>query len=159
ARVAPSAARPVRRIRVPHARGGARPPLPPARRRGGRGGLGGPAPAALGAWLDALAPAGRDARALAAEVDAPARPGAKRVRATEAAAERPAGSVVTRSRPGIVKSSLALPARIDRPLQGIGFIVVGATVFPIQDVLIKGLSGAYPVLQIVFVRSLVSVGL
>jgi drug/metabolite transporter (DMT)-like permease len=56
-------------------------------------------------------------------------------------------------------SSLAPSTRIDRPLQGIGFIVVGASVFPIQDVLIKGLSGAYPVLQIVFVRSLVSLGL
>jgi len=57
-------------------------------------------------------------------------------------------------------SSLLSPSpRIDRPLQGIGFIVVGASVFPIQDVLIKGLSGAYPVLQIVFVRSLVSLAL
>jgi S-adenosylmethionine uptake transporter len=56
-------------------------------------------------------------------------------------------------------SSLAPSTRIDRPLQGIGFIAVGASVFPIQDVLIKGLSGAYPVLQIVFVRSLVSIGL
>jgi len=56
-------------------------------------------------------------------------------------------------------SPLTYPARIDRPLHGIGFIVVGATVFPVQDVLIKGLSGAYPVLQIVFVRSLVSVGI
>jgi S-adenosylmethionine uptake transporter len=50
-------------------------------------------------------------------------------------------------------------ARIDRPLHGIGFIVVGASVFPVQDVVIKGLSGAYPVLQIVFIRSLVSVGI
>jgi len=57
-------------------------------------------------------------------------------------------------------SSFPAPAaRIDRPLQGIGFIVVGASVFPIQDVLIKGLSGSYPVLQIVFVRSLVSLTL
>jgi S-adenosylmethionine uptake transporter len=37
--------------------------------------------------------------------------------------------------------------------------VVGASVFPVQDVLIKGLSGAYPVLEIVFVRSLVALGL
>src|SRR5262245_12802785 len=57
-------------------------------------------------------------------------------------------------------SSFPAPSgRIDRPLQGIGFIVVGASVFPIQDVLIKGLSGSYPVLQIVFVRSLVSITL
>jgi len=32
-------------------------------------------------------------------------------------------------------------------------------VFPVQDVLIKGLSGDYPVLEIVFVRSLVALGL
>jgi S-adenosylmethionine uptake transporter len=50
-------------------------------------------------------------------------------------------------------------ARIDRPLQGIAFILVGASVFPVQDVLIKSLSGDYAVLQIVFVRSLVSLGL
>jgi drug/metabolite transporter (DMT)-like permease len=58
-----------------------------------------------------------------------------------------------------MSSPLALPARLNRPLQGIGYIVVGASVFPVQDVVIKGLSGAYPVLQIVFVRSLVSIGL
>jgi S-adenosylmethionine uptake transporter len=57
-----------------------------------------------------------------------------------------------------MSSPLLSSARIDRPLHGIGYIVVGATVFPIQDVLIKGLSDHYPVLQIVFVRSLVSVG-
>lgn len=54
---------------------------------------------------------------------------------------------------------LAPAARIDRPLHGIGFILVGASVFPVQDVLIKGLSGDYPVLEIVFLRSLVSLGL
>jgi drug/metabolite transporter (DMT)-like permease len=51
------------------------------------------------------------------------------------------------------------PARIDRPLHGIGFILTGASVFPVQDVLIKGLSGEYAVLQIVFVRSVVALGL
>ena len=56
-------------------------------------------------------------------------------------------------------SSLAPAARLDRPLHGIGLILVGASVFPVQDVLIKGLSGDYPVLEIVFVRSLVSLGL
>jgi drug/metabolite transporter (DMT)-like permease len=54
---------------------------------------------------------------------------------------------------------LAPAARIDRPLHGIGFVLVGASVFPMQDVLIKGLSGNYAVLEIVFVRSLVSLGL
>jgi drug/metabolite transporter (DMT)-like permease len=57
-----------------------------------------------------------------------------------------------------VRAVLA-PGRIDRPLHGIGFIVVGASVFPVQDVLIKGLSDRYAVLEIVFVRSLVAVGL
>jgi drug/metabolite transporter (DMT)-like permease len=49
-------------------------------------------------------------------------------------------------------------ARLDRPLEGIGFVLVGATVFPVQDVLIKGLSSRYPVFEIVFVRSLVALG-
>src|SRR2546426_127239 len=55
--------------------------------------------------------------------------------------------------------SLAPAARHDAPLRGIGFILVGASVFPVQDVVIKGLSGDYPVLEIVFVRSLVALGL
>ncbi len=55
--------------------------------------------------------------------------------------------------------SLAPAARLDAPLRGIGFILVGASVFPVQDVVIKGLSGDYPVLEIVFVRSLVALGL
>jgi S-adenosylmethionine uptake transporter len=50
-------------------------------------------------------------------------------------------------------------ARLDRPLHGIGYVLVAATVFPVQDVLIKGLSGQYPALQIVFVRSLVALTL
>jgi S-adenosylmethionine uptake transporter len=36
---------------------------------------------------------------------------------------------------------------------------VGASVFPVQDVVIKSLSGHYAVLEIVFVRSLVALGL
>jgi drug/metabolite transporter (DMT)-like permease len=58
-----------------------------------------------------------------------------------------------------VTSFPAPPARSDRPLHGIAFILVGASVFPVQDVLIKGLSGEYAVLQIVFVRSLVALAL
>lgn len=46
--------------------------------------------------------------------------------------------------------------RLDRPLSGIVFVVAGVTVFSVQDVIIKWLSSDYPVLQIVFVRSLVS---
>jgi S-adenosylmethionine uptake transporter len=50
-------------------------------------------------------------------------------------------------------------ARLDRPLHGIGFVLVAASVFPVQDVIIKGLSGRYPALEIVFVRSLVALSL
>ncbi len=58
-----------------------------------------------------------------------------------------------------MKPLLAPAARLDRPLHGIGFVLVAASVFPIQDVIIKGLSGRYPALQIVFVRSLVALAL
>ena len=61
--------------------------------------------------------------------------------------------------PPAVTSFPAPAVRVDRPLHGIAFILVGASVFPVQDVLIKGLSGEYAVLQIVFVRSLVSLGI
>ena len=53
----------------------------------------------------------------------------------------------------------AATIRFDRPLSGIAFVVAGVTVFSIQDVIIKWLSGDYPVLEIVFVRSLVSLPL
>ena len=53
----------------------------------------------------------------------------------------------------------AATLRFDRPLSGIAFVVAGVTVFSIQDVIIKWLSGDYPVLEIVFVRSLVSLTL
>ena len=49
----------------------------------------------------------------------------------------------------------AIP-RLDMPLRGIGLVVGGVTVFSMQDVIIKLLSGRYPVLEIVFVRTLVS---
>ena len=58
-----------------------------------------------------------------------------------------------------VKPLLAPAARLDRPLHGIGFVLVAASVFPMQDVIIKGLSGRYPALQIVFVRSLIALSL
>jgi S-adenosylmethionine uptake transporter len=58
-----------------------------------------------------------------------------------------------------MKPLLAPAARVDRPLHGIGFVLVAASVFPVQDVIIKGLSGRYPALQIVFVRSLVALAL
>ena len=53
----------------------------------------------------------------------------------------------------------AATIRFDRPLSGIAYVVAGVTVFSVQDVIIKWLSGDYPVLEIVFVRSLVSLPL
>ena len=48
-------------------------------------------------------------------------------------------------------------ARHDQALQGIAYILTGASVFPIQDVVVKGLSSTpLPLLEIVFVRSLVA---
>ena len=41
-------------------------------------------------------------------------------------------------------------------IRGIAFVLVGASVFPLQDVVIKRLSGDFPVLEIVFLRGLVS---
>jgi S-adenosylmethionine uptake transporter len=58
-----------------------------------------------------------------------------------------------------VRPLLAPAARLDRPLHGIGFVLVAASVFPLQDVIIKGLSGRYPALQIVFVRSVIALSL
>ena len=65
-------------------------------------------------------------------------------------------AALTRAAP--ITLPTAPTARLDAPLRGIGFILVGASVFPVQDVVIKGLSGDYPVLEIVFVRSLVALG-
>ncbi len=52
-------------------------------------------------------------------------------------------------------STVAL-GRVDAPLKGVLCVVAGICVFSIQDVIIKSISGAYPVHQIVFVRSLVA---
>jgi len=46
--------------------------------------------------------------------------------------------------------------RVDAPVKGVLCVVAGICVFSIQDVIIKSMSGAYPVHQIVFVRSLVA---
>jgi drug/metabolite transporter (DMT)-like permease len=45
----------------------------------------------------------------------------------------------------------------DSPLKGIGFLIAGVFVFSIQDVIIKWISGTYPVHQIVFIRSIFAV--
>ena len=42
----------------------------------------------------------------------------------------------------------------ERPLVGIAFLLVSTTIFPLQDVIIKLLSDAYAVHQVVFIRSL-----
>ncbi len=44
------------------------------------------------------------------------------------------------------------------PVKAVGFLVAGMTIFSFQDVLIKTMSGDYPVHQILFVRSLVALG-
>lgn len=48
---------------------------------------------------------------------------------------------------------------VDAPLRGIGFALLGVSVFPFQDVIVKLLSGDYPVMQIMFVRSVVGLPL
>ena len=55
------------------------------------------------------------------------------------------------------RPSPAAPA--DAPLRGIAFVLLGVSVFPFQDVIVKLLSGRYPVLEIMFVRSLVGLPL
>ncbi len=56
--------------------------------------------------------------------------------------------------------SKAVPAEIDAaadtPLKGIAFLITGVTIFSVQDVIIKTLSGSYPAHEIVFVRGLVA---
>jgi S-adenosylmethionine uptake transporter len=52
-------------------------------------------------------------------------------------------------------STVAL-GRVDAPVKGVLCVVAGICVFSIQDVIIKSISGAYPVHEIVFVRSLVA---
>ena len=47
-------------------------------------------------------------------------------------------------------------SRVDAPLKAVLCVMAGISIFSIQDVIIKSISGAYPVHQIVFVRSLVA---
>jgi drug/metabolite transporter (DMT)-like permease len=52
-----------------------------------------------------------------------------------------------------------LPAgRSHAPLRGIAFVLVGVSVFSLQDAIVKTLSGRYPLLEIGFVRCLVTIG-
>ncbi len=52
-------------------------------------------------------------------------------------------------------SLAAIPSQ--RPLAGILFLLLGTTLFPVQDVIIKSFSGTYAVHQIVFLRSLFAI--
>ena len=51
------------------------------------------------------------------------------------------------------------PVQTDTSLRGIVFALVGVSVFPFHDVIVKLLSGRYPVLEIMFVRSVVALPL
>ena len=48
--------------------------------------------------------------------------------------------------------------RLHAPLRGIAFVVTGVSVFSLQDAVVKTLSGEYALLEIGFVRCLVSIG-
>jgi len=61
--------------------------------------------------------------------------------------------------PAIADSGPVLSPALDSPTRGILYVVVGVSIFSAQDVVIKGLSGAYPVHEIVFVRSAVALAL
>ncbi len=52
--------------------------------------------------------------------------------------------------------ALAGPAGADRPLRGIALVAFGISIFSLQDVVIRALSGDYSVLQIMFIRALVA---
>jgi len=49
------------------------------------------------------------------------------------------------------------PTRIDNPAAGIGFILLGVLAISVNDMLIKFLSGGYPLHQMVFVRSAIGI--
>ena len=52
--------------------------------------------------------------------------------------------------------SAVAPSRVDAPVKAVLCVVAGLSIFSIQDVIIKSISGSYPVHEIVFVRSLVA---
>ena len=57
-----------------------------------------------------------------------------------------------------MKSNLSTVAqKHDRPLKAIGFLIAGVFVFTLQDVIIKWISGNYPVHEIVLIRSFFAV--
>jgi drug/metabolite transporter (DMT)-like permease len=55
-----------------------------------------------------------------------------------------------------VTTTAAVLESEDTPLKGIAYLVFGLAIFSLQDVIIKLLSGGYPVHEIVFIRGLVA---
>lgn len=58
-----------------------------------------------------------------------------------------------------MQDSAATAAALDVPRRGIAFVLLAISVFSVQDVAIKWMSGGYSVFEIVFARSLVALGL
>ncbi len=55
-----------------------------------------------------------------------------------------------------MRESAVSIGQLDAPFRGILFIIAGISIFSIQDVVIKWISGDYSVHQILFVRSVVA---
>lgn len=51
----------------------------------------------------------------------------------------------------------AVSAALNKPVAGVGFILLGMTAISINDMLIKQLSGGYPLHQMVFIRSAIGI--
>lgn len=49
-----------------------------------------------------------------------------------------------------------LAIKTNKDWQGIGFVTIGIVLFSVQDVIIKRISGAYPVQELVFLRSVIA---
>jgi len=51
----------------------------------------------------------------------------------------------------------AVSVALNKPVEGVGFILLGMTAISINDMLIKQLSGGYPLHQMVFIRSAIGI--
>ena len=47
--------------------------------------------------------------------------------------------------------------KIDSPLRGVGFLILGTLIFSLQDIAVKWIGGDYPILEIVAFRSIVAI--
>ena len=54
-------------------------------------------------------------------------------------------------------TTISLPQ--NKQWQGIGFVTLGICLFSLQDVIVKQISGNYPVQELVFIRSIIALGL